>query len=148
MTYDMVPSTLTARSRGTWWQRLGSLLVALPAAWWATPLAAQQAGLPPEAQPSNMVLRWVGVVLTLVLIWFVLYKVVYPFFLRYYRDDFCKTVFWNLFLLYSLTWLLLASYLLLEFGFYYGWMRWLAVFLGAIWLISGLVLFLQRRPAA
>lgn len=147
MKYAMVPSTLTAHGWGSWWQRLCGLLPAFLVTFSAAPLAAQQESLPLEAEPSNLVLRWVGVVLTLVLIWFVLYKVVYPFFLRYYRDDFCKTVFWSLFLLYSLTWLLLASYLLLEFGFYYGWMRWIAVFLGAIWLISGLVLFLQRRPA-
>jgi hypothetical protein len=98
-------------------------------------------------QPDNLLLRWAGVVLVLVLLWFILYKVVYPFFLRFYRDGFCKTLFWNLFLLYGLTWLFLASYLLLEFGFYYLWMQWIAVFLAALWLISGLVFLLRHQPA-
>lgn len=102
---------------------------------------------PAYVQSDNMLLRWAGVMLVVTLIWFVLYKVVYPFFLRYYRDEFCKTVFWNLFLLYSLTWLFVSSYVLLEFGFYYGWMPWMAVFLGAWWLISGLVLLLRRAVA-
>jgi hypothetical protein len=112
----------------------------------APPLPAQENG-PSFPQPDNLLLRWAGVLLVLVLIWFILYKVVYPFFLRYYRDSFCKTVFWNLFLLYGLTWLFLASYLLLEFGFYYFWMQWIAVFLAALWLISGLVFLLRRNPA-
>jgi hypothetical protein len=77
----------------------------------------------------------------------ILYKVVYPFFLRYYRDDFCKTVFWNLFILYSLTWCFLSSYLLLEIGFYFAWMQWIAAFLGVLWLISGLTLLLRHKPA-
>lgn len=111
-----------------------------------SPLSAQESA-PSIAQPDNLLLRWTGVILVLVLIWFILYKVVYPYFLRYYRDDFCKTVFWNLFLLYSLTWIFLSSYILLEFGFYYGWMQWIAIFLGVLWLISGLV-FLLRRSAA
>jgi len=112
----------------------------------AGPLCAQENGTA-FPQPENLLLRWTGVILVLVLIWFILYKIVYPFFLRYYRDDFCKTVFWNLFLLYGLTWFFLASYILLEFGFYYGWMQWMAVFLAALWLISGLVFLLRRVPA-
>ena len=114
----------------------------------AAPVAAQEAaGAPDYPQPANLLLRWTGVILVLVGIWFILYKVVYPYFLRYYRDDFCKTIFWSLLLLYSFTWILLSSYILLEFGFYYGWMQWFAVFLAVLWLISGLVLLLRRNPA-
>jgi len=97
-------------------------------------------------RPDHLLLRWAGVLLVLAAIWFILYKVVYPFFLRFYRDHFCKTIFWNLFFLYGLTWLFLASYLLLEFGFYYFWMQWIAVFLAALWLISGLVFLMRRSP--
>ena len=123
----------------------------LRAAWTALPLAlasplSAQGGDAPIPRPDNLLLRWAGVLLVLAAIWFILYKVVYPFFLRYYRDHFCKTVFWNLFLLYGLTWLFLASYLLLEFGFYYFWMQWIAVFLAALWLISGLVFLMRRSP--
>ena len=114
----------------------------------AAPVAAQEnASAPDYPQPANLLLRWTGVILVLVGIWFILYKVVYPFFLRYYRDDFCKTIFWSLLLLYSFTWIFLASYILLEYGFYYGWMQWFAVFLAVLWLISGLVLLLRRNPA-
>lgn len=98
-------------------------------------------------QSDHMALRWAAVMLVVTMIWFVLYKLVYPFFLRYYRDEFCKTIFWNLFLLYSLTWLFISSYVLLDFGFYYGWMPWVAVFLGAWWLISGVVLLMRRVGA-
>lgn len=113
---------------------------------WGSVLTAQ-GGAPEFEQPENMLLRWAGVLLVLVLIWFILYKVVYPFFLHYYRDDFCKTVFWNLFMLYGLTWVFLSSYIVLEFGFFYSWMQWIAAFLAVLWLISGLVILL-RRPAA
>jgi hypothetical protein len=124
-----------------WFRGVSGAAAALAAA----PPAVQQGG-PTFEQPDYLLYRWAGVLLVFVLIWFILYKVVYPFFLRYYRDDFCKTVFWNLFLLYAGTWLFLASYLLLEFGFYVGWMQWIAVFLAAMWLISGLVLLMQRKP--
>jgi len=142
MDHTTVPlQPLTARRRR---RRSAAALGGLLA---AGPLAAAEAGAAAFPQPENLLLRWTGVVLVLVLIWFILYKVVYPFFLRYYRDDFCKTLFWNLFLLYALTWIFLASYVLLEFGFYYGWMQWFAVFLGALWLISGAVFLLRRTPA-
>lgn len=113
----------------------------------AAPLAAAEPGIQVYVQPANLPWRIAGIVLALVAIWIVLYKAVYPFFLRYYRADYCKTVFWNLFLLYSFTWVFLSAYLLLEVGFYWAWMPWFAALLGVLWLISGLVLLLQRRLA-
>lgn len=109
--------------------------------------AVAQTNAPAYEQSNNLLLRWAGVLLVVTLIWFVLYKAVYPYFLRHYRDEFCKTIFWNLFLLYSLTWLFVSSYVLLDFGFYYGWMPWVAVFLAAWWVISGLFLLLRRAAA-
>jgi hypothetical protein len=100
-----------------------------------------------ENAAQNVVLRYAAALLVVALIWFILYKVVYPFFLRYYHADFCKTIFWNLFGLYSLTWLFVASYLLLDVGFYLSWLPWTAVFLAAWWLISGTVLLLRRNTA-
>jgi hypothetical protein len=112
----------------------------------AAPLAAE--GAPPiYAPPENLLWRGAGVAAVLATIWLILYKAVYPFFLRYYRADFCKTIFWNLFVLYSLTWLFLSTYLLLEVGFYWSWLHWVAAFLAVLWLISGLALLLQRQPA-
>jgi len=133
-------------NRGTTLNKL-KLWVAWALGGLLAPSLSAQDSAPQFEQPENMLLRWAGVVLVLVLIWFILYKVVYPFFLRYYRDDFCKTVFWSLFLLYGLTWLFLSSYILLEFGFFYAWMQWIAVFLAVLWLISGLVTLLRRTPA-
>lgn len=110
------------------------------------PLAAQGTA-PALEQSGNLMLRGAAVFLAVVMIWVVLYKAVYPFFLRYYRDEFCKTIFWNLFGLYSLTWLLVSAYVVLDIGFYWGWLPWVAVFLAAWWLISGAVLLMRRVPA-
>src|SRR5688572_22151423 len=109
----------------------------------AMPLAAQRTA-PALEQSDNVVLRGAAVFAVVVMIWIVLYKAVYPFFLRYYRDEFCKTVFWNLFLLYTLTWLFVSFYVVLDIGFYWAWLPWVAVFLGVWWLISGAVLLLRR----
>jgi hypothetical protein len=111
----------------------------------AVPLAAQSA--PALEQSDNMLLRGAAVFLVVVMIWTVLYKAVYPFFLRYYRDEFCKTIFWNLFFLYTLTWIFVSFYVVLDIGFYWAWLPWTALFLGVWWLISGAVLILRRVPA-
>ena len=112
----------------------------------AMPLAAQRTA-PALEQSDNVVLRGAAVFAVVVMIWIVLYKAVYPFFLRYYRDEFCKTIFWNLFLLYTLTWVFVSFYVVLDIGFYWAWMPWVALFLGVWWLISGAVLLLRRVPA-
>lgn len=98
-------------------------------------------------QPDNLLLRGAAIFLMIVMIWVFLYKGLYPFLLRYYRDTFCKTIFWHLFGLYTLTWLFVSFYLVLDIGFYWAWLPWTALFLGAWWLISGLVLLLRRVPA-
>jgi hypothetical protein len=117
---------------------LSSLILALPA-------AAQDARAFEES--NNLLLRSAAVFLVVVMIWLVLYKAVYPFFLRYYRDEFCKTIFWNLFFLYTLTWIFVSFYVVLDIGFYWAWLPWTAVFLAVWWLISGAVLLMRRVPA-
>src|SRR5258708_7354977 len=102
---------------------------------------------PVYEQSDNLLLRSAGVILIIAMIWIVLYKAVYPFFLRYYRDEFCKTIFWNLFMLYTATWIFVSMYVLLDVGFYYGWLPWTALFLCVWCLISGAVLLLRRVPA-
>ena len=102
---------------------------------------------PALAQSDNTLLRSAAVFVGVVMIWTILYKAVYPFFLRYYRDEFCKTIFWNLFLLYTLTWIFVSFYVVLDIGFYWAWLPWVALFLGVWWLISGAVLLLRRVPA-
>ncbi len=100
-----------------------------------------------EQQSDNTLLRGAAIVLVIAMIWVVLYKAVYPFFLRYYRDEFCKTIFWNLFFLYTLTWVFVSFYVVLDVGFYWAWLPWVAIFLAVWWLISGAVLLLRRVPA-
>jgi hypothetical protein len=111
----------------------------------ASPLAAQATGPTPD-QP-NLLLRSAGIFLGVVVIWVVLYKAVYPYFLQHYRDDYCKTIFWNLFSLYTLTWLFVSFYVVLDIGFYWAWLPWVALFIAVWWLIAGTVLLLRRVPA-
>src|SRR3954454_18102009 len=113
----------------------------------ALPLIARPDALALEQQSDNTLLRGAAIFLAVVMIWVVLYKAVYPFFLRYYRDEFCKTIFWNLFILYTATWIFVSLYVVLDIGFYYAWLPWMALFLGVWWLISGLTLLLRRVPA-
>jgi len=110
------------------------------------PVAAE-VSTPAYEQSDNLLLRGAGIVLVIAMIWIVLYKAVYPFFLRYYRDEFCKTIFWNLFILYTATWIFVSLYVVLDIGFYYAWLPWMALFLGVLWSISGLTLLLRRVPA-
>jgi hypothetical protein len=112
-----------------------------------TASAIAQPAAPVLEQPDNLVLRGAGILLVVIAIWMILYKGLYPFLLRYYRDGFCKTVFWHLFWLYTLTWLFVSLYVVLDYGFYWGWLPWAAAFLGVWWLISGAVLLLRRVPA-
>ncbi len=116
-----------------------ALLLLLP----AMPLAAQRA----VPQSDNLMLRGAAVFLVVIMIWMVLYNGVYPFFHRYYRDEFCKTIFWNLFFLYTLTWVFVSFYVVLDIGFYWAWLPWVSLFLGVWWLISGAVLLLRPVPA-
>jgi len=111
------------------------------------PLLARPEARAIPQQSENMVLRGAAIFLVVVMIWVILYKTVYPFFLRYYRDEFCKTIFWNLFLLYTLTWIFVSFYVVLDIGFYWAWLPWVAIFLAMWWLISGAVLLMRRVPA-
>lgn len=111
------------------------------------PIVARADARALEPQSDNMVLRGAAIFLGVCMIWVVLYKAVYPFFLRYYRDEFCKTIFWNVFVLYTLTWIFISLYVVLDVGFYWAWLPWVSVFLAVWWLISGTVLLLRRVPA-
>jgi hypothetical protein len=110
----------------------------------STPAATPAPALP---QAENEILRYAAIGGAVVMIWIVLYKAVYPYFLRHYRDEFCKTIFWNLFFLYTLTWVFVSLYVVLDIGFYWAWLPWVAAFLAVWWLISGVVLLLRRVPA-
>jgi hypothetical protein len=116
----------------------------LPVLFWTLAVETADSAVP---QSSNTLLRSAGIFLVVLMIWTVLYKAVYPFFLSYYHDEFCKTIFWNLFLLFTLTWIFVSLYVVLDVGFYWAWLPWMALFLALWWLISGTVLLLRRVPA-
>ena len=103
---------------------------------------AQEEGL--AFRTSGTVLDWILLLGVFLVIWLLLYKGLYPLFLRHYRPDYCKFLFWSLFLLYALAWLHLSLYVLFDIGFYYEWARWTAVFLSVLWLIWFSVVFLRR----
>jgi hypothetical protein len=126
------------------WRLLAALLPVLG----LRPRAALAQTVPatPGYVDQITLMDWLWMALGFIAIWFILYKMVYPFLLRYYRDDDCKTFFWSLFLLYSLTWLHLIFYVFFDYGFYNLWLRWVALFLGVLFLIWFLVSFLRRNP--
>ncbi len=128
---------LTPRLAG--WARYG--LPALIAAVLATPALAQD-GLVVRQSPF---LSWTLLLAVFALIWLIFYKGLYPIFLRYFHPTFCKFLFWSLFFLYGLAWLHLSLYILFEYGYWYPWMRWVAVFLTALWLIWFAVAAMTKR---
>jgi hypothetical protein len=77
-------------------------------------------------------------------LWIVFYKLIYPFLLRYYSPAYCKSLFWSAFLLYSMAWLAIGTYVIFEIGFSYEWAKWVFVFMGAVWLIWLLVILLRK----
>ncbi len=83
----------------------------------------------------------------LILIWFLFYYLVYPFLVRYYSAGYCKSVFWSLVLLYSVSWIAVTVYVLFEVGFYIEWLKYVFAFIGGIWLIWFMVMMLKRDRA-
>ncbi len=113
---------------------------------WLRPLWKNEAWTAKLGQEIESMLRdWLLLLAVFALIWLVLYKGLYPIFLRYFRPDFCKFLFWSLFFLYGFAWLHLSLYILFEYGYWYPWMRWVAVFLTALWLIWFAVVARTKR---
>lgn len=83
----------------------------------------------------------------LILLWFLFYKLLYPFLLKYYHPSYCKKLFWSLLMLYGLAWITIGSYVLFEFGFRIDVLKWVFVFIGVIWIIWFLVIILKKDEA-
>lgn len=113
------------------------LVLATSSAW-----AQETTQLEPARSPF---LNWLLLLVVFVVIWLIFYMVLYPQLLRYYPPDFSKSLFWSLFLLYGLAWLHLSLYALFDYGFFFPWLRWVAVFLIALWLIWFAVVTMMRR---
>ncbi len=97
---------------------------------------------------KNYFLRSAVFVVGIALLWFVFYKLVYPFLRKYYSAGYSQTLFWSMFLLYCLAWMTISTYVIFEVGFHYHWLKWVFVFIGAIWLIWLLVILLKKGDQA
>lgn len=97
------------------------------------------------AQPRNPVLPWVLLFAGFGVLWVVFYKGLYPFLLRYYRDRVSRSFFWELLLLYAVTWLHLASYLVFDWAFQDWWLGWVPLFFAGLFVIWFFITFLRRR---
>ena len=98
----------------------------------------------PDNEPRNYFIRGGIFIVGLVLIWFLFYKLIYPFLLGYYSPRYSKNLFWSMFLLYMLAWLSISNYVLFGIGFYYHWAKWIFVFSGAIWMIWFVVIMFRK----
>lgn len=107
---------------------------------------AAQTSPPSTAYPRLSLLDVVWAFLGLLAIWLILYKVLYPFCLRHYRPDFCKSLFWTLFALYGLTWFYFSSYVFFGWDLVFTWKEWAALVLCGLWVISFLATILRRNP--
>jgi len=83
-------------------------------------------------------------VLGFVVLWFVFYMILYRFLLNYYPPGHSKNLFWSIFLLYSLTWTTIMYYLLVD-NFYVQWLKWVLLFLSAIWMIWLVIILFQKK---
>ena len=121
----------------------GALVMAVVTIGWAFAphLLAQATGPEP---PENPFLSWLWTGLGVGLSWLLLYKGLYPLLLRSYRADAAQRFVWILFFLYGLSWLHLATYVFFDYGFYFLWVRWVAVFLATLFLIWFVLAFLRR----
>lgn len=118
----------------------------LGAVWLFFPSAGAFAQEGPEP-PKNPFVSWLWVALGLGVIWFLFYKGLYPYLRRYYRAEACQRFFWIQFLLFASTWLHLSTYVFFEYGFYWLWIRWVAAFLGVLFLIWFILAYLRRSHA-
>ncbi|NIM12925.1 MAG: hypothetical protein GTO45_12430 [Candidatus Aminicenantes bacterium] len=98
-----------------------------------------------EEETPNIFMNGLIFIVGLVLLWFLFYRLLYPFLLKYYHPSYCKNLFWSLLLLYGLAWLTIATYLLFDIGYRYNIMKWIFVFIGVIWIIWFLVIILKKE---
>lgn len=83
-------------------------------------------------------------IIGLVLLWFLLHKLLYPFLLKYYSPGYCKDLFWSLFILYGLAWVTIGTYALFDIGYKYSILKWVFLFMGIIWIIWFLIIILKK----
>jgi hypothetical protein len=96
---------------------------------------------------TSVILRGSLFVLGLVTIVFIFYKPVYGLLVRYYHPSYCRQVVLSMLLLYVLGWLSLGAFIIFDVGFLYFWIKWVFVFLGALWMIAFAVIMLRGSRA-
>ncbi len=109
--------------------------------------AMAQESEPPVSEGSTMILRTLLFFAVFAVLWFIFYKLVYPFLLDYYTPKYSKSLFWSMFGLYSIAWLCISSYVIFEVGFYYYWAKLVFVFIWAVWFIWLLSILLKKDSA-
>ncbi|MCK4762909.1 MAG: hypothetical protein KAW12_12000 [Candidatus Aminicenantes bacterium] len=100
-----------------------------------------------EEDSKSFFMNGVIFIASLALLWFLFYKLLYPFLLKYYQPSYCKKLFWSLLMLYGLGWITIGSYILFEFGFRIDLLKWVFVFIGIIWIIWFLLIMLKKDEA-
>lgn len=105
---------------------------------------AAQAG---ATDVTSVILRGGLFILGLVTIVFIFYKPVYGLLVRYYHPSYCRQVVLSMLFLYVLGWLSLGAFIIFDVGFLYFWIKWVFVFLGALWMISFAVIMLRGSGA-
>ena len=125
----------TFRKLSFWLTSLAVYSVLRPEASLAQPTGASDA--------TGIILRGGLFTLGLVTIVFIFYKPVYGLLVRYYHPSYCRQVVLSMLLLYVLGWLSLGGFVIFDVGYHYFWVKWVFIFLGALWLISFLVIMLR-----
>lgn len=116
--------------------------------WGAAAMAQSSSELPDDLgpPPPNPVIQWGLFIAPFILLWFIFYKLIYPFLLKYYTPKYCRSLFWSMFGLYSMGWLAISAYVIFDIGFRVDWIKWVFVFIGAVWLIWFIVIMFKKDP--
>jgi hypothetical protein len=104
------------------------LLLACAAPAFAQDAMAQGGGL-------SSVLKITMFIIGLAAIFVIFYFMVYPILLKYFHPDYCKKLCISMMLLYTLGWFSFGAYVLFDFGYGLDWLRWVLLFISALWLV-------------
>ena len=112
-----------------------STLVLTPDVW------AQLTATPGDT--SGVLIRWLLFVLGGITIFFIFYKPVYGILVKYYHPSYCKQLVLAMMMLYFLSWISIALFVLFDYGFMFFWIKWVFVFLAGLWVIWFIVVMLR-----
>ena len=125
----------TFRKLSFWLPSLAVYAILRPEASLAAPTGPSDA--------TEIILRGGLFTLGLVAVIFIFYKPVYGLLVRYYHPSYCRQVVLSMLILYVLGWLSIGSFVIFDVGYLYYWVKWVFIFLGALWLIVFAVIMLR-----